>query len=182
MRRDGRVHFGGEQAACDDILHRARREPTTAPIGDDGTAKRPGHRHRSAPFLERVERGLANRDEPVLVAFARAQHRGHNIAPGLDEAAHRVLMEHLRQALFGLRRAHRTGRVLRAECALAPSEISFYRKEAALDGCTARTASLESPFEGYAISGAPEAKVLSLPENSTLTRHAYELLEVRTRD
>jgi hypothetical protein len=45
-----------------------------------------------------------------------------------------------------------------------------------------RAASLESPFEGYAISGAPEAKVSSLPENPTLTRHAYELLEVRTRD
>src|ERR1700730_9691508 len=169
MRCDWRVHFGGQQAACDDVLHRAGREPTTAQISDDGTAERPGHRHRGAPFLERVERGFTNRDEPVLVAFARAhhhhtqlfvdiapaqagqftdteargiedlgnrtaaQHRGHNIATGLDEAPNRVFMEHLWQALFALRRAHRTGRVVRAESALAPSEISLYRKETALD-------------------------------------------------
>ena len=58
----------------EDIFDRARRQPPAAQVGDHRAVEFPGLRHRAPPRLERVERRLADRHQPILVALARAHH------------------------------------------------------------------------------------------------------------
>src|SRR5260370_32870006 len=74
MRRDSRADAGRNNPSLKYHLDAASRQPAAAKIDNHRTIGLPCNRHRASPCLERIERRLADRHQPILVTLARAHH------------------------------------------------------------------------------------------------------------
>ena len=74
VRSECRADSRRLDSRAQNFLDAASSQPPAAQIRYDRTVVLPRNRHRTSPLLKRVERRLAQRHQPILVALARAHH------------------------------------------------------------------------------------------------------------
>src|ERR1035437_6217705 len=79
VRRDSRAQTHSRQSPLQDHLDAARGQSAAAKICNHGTVGLPRNRHRTPPRPQRIQRRLAERHQPILVALARPHHHHHEL-------------------------------------------------------------------------------------------------------